>query len=164
MPAKLTLHPPDRPTRCVVVREGESLTVGRAPNCGLVLEDKRVSKHHARLMWDGTGWTLTDLGSKNGTSADARPVDQHRLRGGEWISFGGLLACFERLTAEEAAALSQARQARLTTAIEIRRRLSADLAPSDLLLRFLQSAMGITRAARGFVLVADEDGRLRAEA
>ena len=163
MPAKLTLYPAERPSRFVVVRDTENLTVGRAPDCGLVIEDSRVSKHHARLVWDGGGWTLQDLGSKNGTSVDGVPVADYRLRGGEWVSFGGLLGAFDRISAEEAAALSRARLARLQTGIELRRRLSADLEPFDLLLRFLESAVGITGADRGFVLLVGPDGKLHVE-
>ena len=163
MPAKLTLHPPERPARFVVVRDGESLTVGRAPDCGLIIEDGKVSKHHARVVWDGAGWTLEDLGSKNGTSVDGVPITTLRLRGGEWLSFGGLIASFDRLSVEEAAALSGARMARLQTGIELRRKLAAGLEPYDLLLRFLESAIGVTGADRGFVLIAGPDGRLHVE-
>jgi hypothetical protein len=163
MPAKLTLYPAERPSRFVVVRDGESLTVGRAPDCGLVIEDPKVSKHHTRLVWDGAGWTLQDLGSKNGTSVDGVPVADRRLRGGEWLSFGGLLAAFDRISAEEANALSGARLARLQTGMELRRRLGAELEPFDLLLRFLESAIGITGADRGFVLLVGPGGRLHVE-
>jgi GAF domain-containing protein len=45
----------------------------------------------------------------------------------------------------------------------MRRRLGADLDPFDLLLRFLESAIGVTGADRGFVLIAGPDGRLQAE-
>ena len=163
MPAKLTLYPAERPSRFVVVRDTENLTVGRAPDCGLVIEDSRVSKHHARLVWDGGGWTLQDLGSKNGTSVDGVPVTSQRLRGGEWLSFGGLIGAFDRLSVEEAGALSGARLARLQTGIELQRRLAAGLEPFDLLLRFLESAIGVTGADRGFVLIAGADGRLHVE-
>ena len=50
MPAKLTLHPPERASRFLVIRDGESLVVGRDPACGLVLKDPRVSKRHARFV------------------------------------------------------------------------------------------------------------------
>jgi len=55
MPAKLTLYPAKRAPRFLVVRDAETLDVGRDPACGLVLEDSRVSKRHARLAWTGTG-------------------------------------------------------------------------------------------------------------
>ena len=163
MPAKLILHPPRRPARFVVIRDGENLTVGRDPKCGLVIEDDRVSKQHARLEWDDAGWILRDIASKNGTSVDGVATSYQRLAGGEWLSFGGLMGRFEMLTEEEGRALQGQRLARLNTGIAMRRRLSADLDPFDLLLRLLESAIGVTGADRGFVLIAGEDGRLHVE-
>jgi pSer/pThr/pTyr-binding forkhead associated (FHA) protein len=164
MPAKLTLHPPERASRFLVVREGESLVVGRDPACELVLEDPRVSKRHARLEWHGTGWALADLSSKNGTSVDGSPASGEPLADDVWISFGGLRARFERISEQQVQMLASQRLARLQTTVGMRRRLSADLEPFDLLFRLLQSAMELTSAERGFVMVADLTGVLRVEA
>jgi hypothetical protein len=163
MPAKLTLHPPQRATRFLLLRDGESLEIGRDPECGLVLEDSRVSKRHARLRWTGSGWALQDLGSKNGTTVNGAPPAAGDLGDGDWISLGGLLGRFERLTAARAATLESERLARIQTSAEMRRRLGSDLEPVDLLLRFLESALEVTRTERGFVLVVESEGRLRAE-
>src|SRR5688572_9945400 len=118
MPAKLTLHPPHRPARFIVIQDGENLAIGRDPRCGLVIEDGCVSKQHARLAWSN-GWTIEDAGSKNGTSVDGVPVSGLRLTGGEWLSFGGLMGRFELITDEQARALRGQRLARLQTSIEL---------------------------------------------
>ncbi len=55
MPGKLTLYPAQRASRSLVIRDGETLEIGRDPQCGLVLEDTRVSKRHARLRWSPPG-------------------------------------------------------------------------------------------------------------
>lgn len=164
MPAKLTLHPPERASRFLVIRDGESLVVGRDPACELVLEDPRVSKRHARLEWNGAGWSLEDLGSKNGTFVDGAPAGGAPLKDGQWISFGGLRARFERISEQQLEALASQRLARLQTTVGMRRRLSADLDPFDLVFRLLQSAIELTSAERGFVMVADPAGVLRVEA
>jgi hypothetical protein len=164
LPAKLTLHPPERASRFLVVRDGESLVVGRDPACKLVLEDPRVSKRHARLQWHGAGWSLEDLSSKNGTSVDGLPASGAPLADDVWISFGGLRARFERISEQQLQALASQRLARLQTTVGMRRRLTADQEPLDLLLRLLQSAMELTSAERGFVMVADPAGVLRVEA
>jgi pSer/pThr/pTyr-binding forkhead associated (FHA) protein len=44
-----------------------TVTLGRGNDCTLVLADDYASTHHARLVPDGTGWTVEDLGSTNGT-------------------------------------------------------------------------------------------------
>ncbi len=163
MPAKLTLYPPQRATRFAVIRDGETLVIGRDAQCGLVLEDPRVSKEHACLRWTGEGWVIEDLGSKNGTTVNGQPPTGAKLGHGDWIHFGGLTAYFEHVTAAQAAALDSHRLARIQTSADMRRRLRADLEPADLLLRLLQSAMELTGTERGFVLVTALDGTFRVE-
>ena len=163
MPAKLTVYPPQRAARFVIIREGESLMVGRDPSCELVIEDARVSKRHAEVRWSGASWTIEDLGSKNGTAVNGCAADGIALANGDTISFGGLAGRFERLSAAEAASLEAERVARIETSARIRRRLQSDPEPADLLLRFLEAAMELTRTDRGFVLLLSPTGRLRAE-
>lgn len=163
MPAKLILYPPQRAPRFLVLRDGETLDVGRDPACDLVVEDPRVSKRHARLRWTGAGWALEDLGSKNGTTVNAERAAGAELRDGDSLSLGGLPARFERLTAAEAATLESQRLASLQTSADMRRRLGPELEPVDLLLCFLELAREVTRTERGFVVVTDGDGKLRVE-
>lgn len=42
-------------------------TLGADLENDLILKDQFASGRHARLRWDGAGWWLEDLGSKNGT-------------------------------------------------------------------------------------------------
>jgi hypothetical protein len=46
---------------------GAPITIGRADDSTLVLTDDYVSTRHARLVPQGDGWVLEDLGSTNGT-------------------------------------------------------------------------------------------------
>lgn len=165
MPAKLTLHPPQRAPRLLILHDGESMEIGRDAACGLIVEDGRVSKRHAMLRWIGNGWQLEDLGSKNGTSLNGAAVGAAgpSLREGDWICLGGLMARFEQLTAAQAANLDSERLAQIQSSVEMRRRLGSDLQPVELLLRLLEMAMEVATAERGFVLVAGADGRLRPE-
>ncbi len=163
MPAKLTLYPPQRAARYVIIREGESLMVGRDPGCELVIEDARVSKRHAEVRWSGASWTIEDLGSKNGTTVNGQSADGVALGDGDTLGFGGLPGRFERLSAAEAASLEAERVARIETSARIRRRLQSEPEPAELLLRFLEAAMELTRTDRGFVLLLSSTGRLRAE-
>ena len=61
------------------LRGRRSVTIGRAPTNVLVLRDEKVSSHHARLDMAPGGVILTDLGSKNGTFADAESIVGSRL-------------------------------------------------------------------------------------
>jgi Domain of unknown function (DUF1707)/Inner membrane component of T3SS, cytoplasmic domain len=65
-------------------------TIGRDDGCDLVLGDLSVSRLHARLERDGTGWLLEDLGSTNGTRLNGwRVSGQVPVRPGDQVSFGG---------------------------------------------------------------------------
>ena len=107
---------------------------------------------------------LEDLGSKNGTLVNGIEASGAPLAGGDWISFGGVMGRFE--TDLGGRGLVPGRRTvwlGSTRRIEMRRRLGADLEPFDFLLRFLESAMEVTGAERGFVLLAGPEGTLRAE-
>jgi signal transduction histidine kinase len=56
-----------------------SVTIGRAPGNMVVLQDEKVSSHHARLDVNASGVILTDVGSRNGTFVDGQPVHGSRL-------------------------------------------------------------------------------------
>ncbi|MDE0702030.1 MAG: FHA domain-containing protein [Acidimicrobiaceae bacterium] len=49
-------------------------TLGRAPGCGVRIDDVRVSKLHARLFLHEGAWYLEDLGSTNGTQLDGEEL------------------------------------------------------------------------------------------
>ncbi|HYX51752.1 MAG TPA: FHA domain-containing protein, partial [Ktedonobacteraceae bacterium] len=42
-------------------------TIGRAPDNQLVVNDPKVSSHHAQIRPEGQGYEIFDLGSHNGT-------------------------------------------------------------------------------------------------
>lgn len=48
---------------------GESVTVGRGPDCAVAVGDGRVSRAHLRIDYDG-GWVVRDEGSAGGTWLD----------------------------------------------------------------------------------------------
>jgi len=44
--------------------------IGRDPWSDHVVDDVAVSGAHAMVLWDGAGWAVRDLGSRNGTRVD----------------------------------------------------------------------------------------------
>ncbi len=85
-------------------REGETIplddevTVGRGAGCGLVLtDDQFVSTVHARLFRRGDDVFVEDLGSRNGTFVNGKPVSTTtRLRRGDRVQFGETVAEVQR--------------------------------------------------------------------
>lgn len=74
--------------------EGSPITVGRAGDTDLTVDDPRVSRHHAELTFSGERWALRDLGSTNGTALNGRLVKQAPLHDGDRVSFGGYEVLF----------------------------------------------------------------------
>lgn len=68
----------------------DELTVGRAPGCGVKVEDAYTSSIHARLYRrDGTLW-VEDLGSTNGTWVNAERIfSPTKLGRGDLLQVGG---------------------------------------------------------------------------
>lgn len=68
----------------------DELTIGRAPGCGVRVEDAYTSNIHARLFrQDGSLW-LEDLGSTNGTWVNGeRVIEAIKLSRGDLLQVGG---------------------------------------------------------------------------
>jgi hypothetical protein len=52
-----------------------TITIGRAADSTIVLDDDYASSHHARIYPRDGMWLVEDLGSTNGTYVDRRKVD-----------------------------------------------------------------------------------------
>jgi hypothetical protein len=66
-----------------------TLTIGRSPECDLVLEDPTISARHAGIAWDGNGAVLLELGSSNGTYLNGLKLGRKAtLRTGDTLAFG----------------------------------------------------------------------------
>jgi pSer/pThr/pTyr-binding forkhead associated (FHA) protein len=67
----------------------QDLTVaGRHPDADIFLDDVTVSRRHAQFDRVDGHFTVTDLGSMNGTYADGRRVEQQRLINGMEVMIG----------------------------------------------------------------------------
>ena len=68
--------------------DGRVVTIGREADNDIVLEDDRVSRHHARVIIRSTGMTIEDLGSANGIKVRGAKVSSIRIRLGDEVRFG----------------------------------------------------------------------------
>ena len=85
---------PDGTTRALTI-DGRPLTIGRAPDNGLVLFDGRVSRHHARLYARRGVLLLADLGSTNGSWVNDRRIEEMALGEGDRIRVGDTILVVE---------------------------------------------------------------------
>ena len=76
--------------------EQAALTIGRAEECDLVLRDPGISRLHAEIRQEESGFYVVDLGSTNGTALNGLKVDRARLEPGDRIVIGTTEMTFER--------------------------------------------------------------------
>jgi len=67
---------------------GRPLTIGRSPSCDIALRDLTVSRRHALLRFRDGGWTVQDLGSKNGLTVNGRAVGRCPVGPGDLLGLG----------------------------------------------------------------------------
>lgn len=73
-----------------LVLDSERLVLGRSPACDVTLADSTVSCDHLQLSRHGGAVLATDLGSRNGTLLNGRPLDRPtRLRNNDTLRLGG---------------------------------------------------------------------------
>jgi hypothetical protein len=70
------------------------VTVGRMPECTLVLADPNASRNHAEVRPHGDGYVVVDLGSTNGTRINGTKISEHVLSDGDEIMFGNTRVIF----------------------------------------------------------------------
>ena len=63
-------------------------TVGRHPEADIFFDDVTVSRRHAEITRDETGFEIVDQRSLNGTYVDGERVDRARLANGSEVRIG----------------------------------------------------------------------------
>src|SRR5947209_20212155 len=89
-PPRSTLFP-----YTMLFRSERSITIGRAPDNMIVIDDPSVSNRHAQLELSGETYRLKDLDSTNGTKVNGVPITEPALRFEVQIRFGAIEARFE---------------------------------------------------------------------
>jgi pSer/pThr/pTyr-binding forkhead associated (FHA) protein len=78
---------PDEGARFLL--DTDEITAGRHVDSGIFLDDVTVSRHHARFVRAGRGYSVQDLGSLNGTYVNRKLVEAPTpLRTGDDVQIG----------------------------------------------------------------------------
>jgi signal transduction histidine kinase/pSer/pThr/pTyr-binding forkhead associated (FHA) protein len=78
--------------------EKQVVTIGRASDRDVVINDRRVSSHHAELRRAGKTWIIFDLASTNGTFVNGARTTEAVLSVGDEITVGSTLLVFSNKT------------------------------------------------------------------
>ncbi len=74
---------------------GDSVKIGRHESCSIVFADSNVSRVHAQLQHELTGWLVVDLGSTNGVKVNGTKILKGTLLAdGDELTFGTSTARF----------------------------------------------------------------------
>lgn len=86
-PPKLVVKLKNRPLKTYPFT-GRAVTIGRLAQNDIVIDNLSVSRMHASVSKSKDGYTLTDLGSKNGTHVNGQLVESALLKDDDRITIG----------------------------------------------------------------------------
>lgn len=97
----LTVRGPFIPTQRRVLAEGSVLSLGRADDNDVVLPAESVSRRNTRFRVGAEGLRVTDLGSRNGTQLNGRPLvkESGDITPGDVVQIGDYVITFEPVQA-----------------------------------------------------------------
>jgi pSer/pThr/pTyr-binding forkhead associated (FHA) protein len=67
---------------------GPLISIGRASDNDVIVDDGLVSRHHCQLKLQHGAYSFADLGSRNGSFVNGQPVSEIALGPGDRIRIG----------------------------------------------------------------------------
>ncbi|MCS7002713.1 MAG: FHA domain-containing protein, partial [Dehalococcoidia bacterium] len=93
----------DGSPRHVALTQARPVTIGRQPGSDVLIPGQTVSRQHANVRFDATGFVLTHLSATNPTLVNDAPVrGERRLVDGDRIQVGGAAIWFHDLPSADA--------------------------------------------------------------
>jgi Nif-specific regulatory protein len=90
---RLVVHEPGGVSSSLQI--DSELRIGRDADLEVVLADSKVSRHHATILCDASGWAVIDAESRHGTYVNGERVVRHALRDGDDLQIGSTHLRFE---------------------------------------------------------------------
>ena len=144
--------------------------IGRQPENHLILRDSRVSRSHARIVVENGVYVLEDIGSRHGTFVNGKRVQRKVLENTDRVEFGAqdsyqllfaldgaeLKRLMEQVGGGEQAAAPLgvgSNLAKLRAILDLARTLQSSFSIDEVLASVVDTALTITGAERGFLLL-----------
>jgi serine phosphatase RsbU (regulator of sigma subunit)/pSer/pThr/pTyr-binding forkhead associated (FHA) protein len=157
----------DADGRRVIPVDKPLLTLGRRSESDIRVSGVGVSRHHAEIVTENGACRLRDCDSKFGTFVNGARAKEHELAHGDQIRLGDsdeteiVFLIGEEEPSRERSALSAATELRhMATLLEGLRALGSGRVLDDVLALVLDSAIEVTGADRGFIMLANDEGTL----
>src|ERR1035438_7424358 len=144
--------------------------IGRQPGNHLILRDSRVSRAHARIVVENGGYVLEDTGSRHGTFVNGKRVKRKVLENTDRVDFGAQDS-YQLLFALDGVELKRLMEqvgggeqtvaplgvgsnlAKLRAILDLARTLQSSFSIDEVLASVVDTALTITGAERGFLLL-----------
>ena len=144
--------------------------IGRQPENHLILRDSRVSRSHARIVVENGVYVLEDIGSRHGTFVNGKRVQRKVLENTDRVEFGAHDS-YQLLFALDGAELKRLMEqvgggeqagaplgvgsnlAKLRAILDLARTLQSSFSIDEVLASVVDTALTITGAERGFLLL-----------
>jgi serine phosphatase RsbU (regulator of sigma subunit)/pSer/pThr/pTyr-binding forkhead associated (FHA) protein len=153
--------------RRLVTIDKALFTIGRRTAADLQIVSTDVSREHAEIARDGDQYVLRDRGSRYGTFVNGEPVRERALSSGDRIRLGRTDAIELVFQGDEgtthslrdtAPDITDLRQ--MAAVLNGLRALGSGRVLPEVLTLVMDSAIEVTKAERGFVMLANEAGEL----
>jgi serine phosphatase RsbU (regulator of sigma subunit)/pSer/pThr/pTyr-binding forkhead associated (FHA) protein len=149
--------------------------IGRQPENHLILRDSRVSRSHARIVVENGAYVLEDMGSRHGTFVNGKRVKRKHLENTDRVEFGAqdsyqllfaldgteLKRLMEQVGGGEQSAAPPgvgSNLAKLRAILDLARTLQSSFSIDEVLASVVDTALTITGAERGFLLLRAGEG------
>jgi sigma-B regulation protein RsbU (phosphoserine phosphatase) len=152
--------------RRLVVLDKPLFTIGRRGTADLKIGSADVSREHAEIAWDGDQYVLRDVGSSHGTFVNGRRINMHTLAHGDLIRLGkndveiGFEADITSMSALMDTTSEAANLGQMAAILDGLRALGSGRVLGEVLAIVLDAALDVTKAERGFIMLANEQGEL----
>ena len=149
--------------------------IGRQPESDLIVRDSRVSRTHARIVSEDGHYLIEDCGSRHGTYLNGKRVTRQVLQNSDRIELGAqdsyqlifaldgaeLKRLLEHLSPTEKAATTHGvggNLGKLRAILDLARTVQSSFSVDDVLASVVDTALTITGAERGFLMLRSESG------